>query len=421
MTAETEKIDWISRGIVGLLCLLPWIPFLAGARAPERSAGEEEKADARPDIQKELRSPYLQAREKALDSLVRRGPASLPVLIQLLNDPDHRVRTLAARGLERVRHPRGRNALLERLGTEKDPRLIDCIARALVPYGREARGVLKSRSRSPTATPTDIRAYDRFFWEYVISLIRRILRENTHASGDFKGFYDGMFKDVAVLGPEAGNVLMRMILDRERFSLNIRQFAIRAMAEVGNKRFIPALLKYYNQLISKLGPDDPVPFAPSVEDHERIVLTYARFVLARMGETGPMRDQIRHYQGRMMRLRGRQDEYAGEYQYAIAYEWHQARDFNRALEAYQEYIDSYPKEKLKYIDNRHMAFYNMCCIESRRNRIDRALHFLRKSFEENYTDFAWLDLDTDLDNIRNTPGFKKLVEAQRAKFIPKSN
>jgi len=73
------------------------------------------------------------------------------------------------------------------------------------------------------------------------------------------------------------------------------------------------------------------------------------------------------------------------------------------------------------MNDRHMAYYNMCCIESRRQNVSKALEYLERSFAENYTDFAWLDLDTDLDNIRDTPEFKKLVEAQRAKFMPESN
>ncbi len=408
--------------VVGIL----WILLVGTATcAPVQRVApgiESQRTGVKADLQKDLRSPYLRTREKALDRLVRRGRSALPILVRFLDDPDHRLRGLAARGLARLALPEGRMALLRRLGTEKDPRLVDILAEALVSHGREAWAVLKSRARSGKATAVDLRAYQHFLWKYVLLFIQEILRRNTDAGGGFKGFYDGMFRDVAVLGPEAGDILLRMIRDKDRFTLSIRQFAIRAMAEVGNRSHIPALLKFHNRLRSESTAPFDDPMTRSASEPERILRTYARYVLARMGETGPCHEQIGCLEGEVRHWRGRRNfERAAVYQYDIAYEWHQVRNFDKALEVYQAYLKTYPGEVLTFMNDRHMAYYNMCCIESRRQNVSKALEYLERSFAENYTDFAWLDLDTDLDNIRDTPEFKKLVEAQRAKFMPESN
>lgn len=401
--------------VVWILGILLAQPALSAA-VP---GGEGQPPGVEADLQKDLRSPYLRVREKALDRLIRQGRSALPVLIRFLDDPDHRLRALAAEGLGRLGLPEGREALLRRLGTEKDPRQVDILAAALVHHGREAWAVLGSRARSRRATAVDVRAYQHFLWKYVIRLIQEILRRNTHAGGGFKGFYDGMFKNVAVLGPDAGNILMRMIQDGERFSLSIRQFAIKAMSEVGNRSHIPALRRFYDRMKSRYTRDDPIN--RSASDPEQVLLTYSRYVLARLGEIGPSRIQIEYLKGEVRKYRGLSNDHAGTYHYEIAYEWHQIRDFDRALEVYKSYLQTYTKEMLTLMNDRHMAYYNMCCIESRRGNVSKALEYLARSFDENYTDFAWLDLDTDLDHIRDTPGFKKLVEAHRAKFMPESD
>jgi len=366
-----------------------------------------------PDIRRQLTSPYLRERERALDSLIRQGKAAIPRLEKLLDDPDHRVRALAARGLGRVRQPAGLSALLHRLPSETDPRIVDAIAVAMVNYGRSAWTAMREHGREPGAPPGVRRAHDRFLWEYIVSMLHRILSENTDAGGEFKGFYDGQFAEVTTIGPEAPDVLLRMILDRERFPISVRQFAVRAMAEVGNETHIPVLRRFHDSLTYL--PDDQ--FASFGGNPEVVLLQYTRRVLARLGDLEPCMRKVSQLRMNIMLFRESKEQ-AGWYQYQLAYEWHQIRNYDRAIEEYLRYLHNYPAEVLGAYNSRHYAWYNLCCIASKIGDTKRALHYLKKAFDENYTDFPWLELDRDLDNIRHLVAYQKLVAAQKAKFMP---
>jgi len=389
------------------LILFLW-PVSAG---PGRGAGDETGSPS-PDLRRRLTSPYLRERERALASLVRQGKDAIPRLEKLLGDPDHRVRALAARGLGQVRDPEGLHALLRRLRTEGDPRLVDAIAVAMVPYGRIAWTAIREQGREKDAPPGLRRAHHRFLWEYIVSMIHRILSENTDAGGEFKGFYDGQFAEVGSIGPEAADILLRMILDRDRFPISVRQFAIRAMAEVGNESHIPVLRKFFDSL-SHLN-DDPFFFAP---DPEVVLLIYTRRVLARLGDIEPCMRKVSELKMKIIQNRDLKDR-AGTYQYNLAYEWHQIRNYDRAIQEYQRYLHDYPREVLDYYNSRHYAWYNLCCVASKLGDTKRALYYLQKAFDENYTDFAWLELDRDLDNIRHLVAYQKMVAKQKAKFLP---
>ncbi|MBN2490567.1 MAG: HEAT repeat domain-containing protein [Planctomycetes bacterium] len=392
-----------------LACVLAGALLAGAAAAAERpEAGDRE-------IRSRLSSRFLREREDALAGLLARGPEAVPELLRLLSDEDHRVRDLAIRGLGQIGQTEARDALLARIGEEKDPRLLDGIARALVGYAPQTWPAVRARARAPEAGPAEQRVLERFLWEYVVHLIHRILGENTDASGEFKGFYDGQFEAVAAIGPEAADVLLRMVLDGERFPISVRQFAVRAMAEAGDASHIPVLRRFHDDLAGGMSPEDL--FRSSDRDPERQLVIFARRVLARLGDSEPCRDRIAWLERRFTDFEGLLEQRAGYYQYELAYEWHQMRDYSRALEAYQRYLAHYPAEKLTLWNSRHYAWYNMSCIAAKLGHREQALEYLARAFDENYTDFLWLELDRDLDNIRGLPEYQALVRRQKARFL----
>lgn len=54
--------------------------------------------------------------------------------------------------------------------------------------------------------------------------------------------------------------------------------------------------------------------------------------------------------------------------------------------------------------------YNLACIYSLQKEIDNALNYFDKSINSGYRDLAHMSEDTDLDNIRSLPAFKKIIE-----------
>ena len=58
-------------------------------------------------------------------------------------------------------------------------------------------------------------------------------------------------------------------------------------------------------------------------------------------------------------------------------------------------------------------YYNLCCIHSLLNQKDLALRSLKKTVDLGYTDYAHIQQDTDLDNIRKEAEFAVIMERIR--------
>ncbi|MDQ7780388.1 MAG: tetratricopeptide repeat protein, partial [Planctomycetota bacterium] len=66
------------------------------------------------------------------------------------------------------------------------------------------------------------------------------------------------------------------------------------------------------------------------------------------------------------------------------------------------------------------ALYNLCCIYSLRGDKKLAIEYLEKTVTSGYEEFEWMSEDPDLDNIRDEPRYKELVEARVQEKIRKA-
>ena len=67
------------------------------------------------------------------------------------------------------------------------------------------------------------------------------------------------------------------------------------------------------------------------------------------------------------------------------------------------------KELLEIAPNDHVAWYNYACVHSRLGRTDEAIACLNRAMDHGYSGFLHLQRDPDLDPLRQTPGYKKLL------------
>ena len=63
--------------------------------------------------------------------------------------------------------------------------------------------------------------------------------------------------------------------------------------------------------------------------------------------------------------------------------------------------------------NNQIDDYNAACLYSLMNEKELALRYFERTLDSGYCNFAHIEYDTDLDNIRNTPEFKALIEKYR--------
>ncbi|HMP01172.1 MAG TPA: hypothetical protein PKD86_02560 [Gemmatales bacterium] len=113
--------------------------------------------------------------------------------------------------------------------------------------------------------------------------------------------------------------------------------------------------------------------------------------------------------------------------------------FQAVLERYPEYVDvlrvlgnaltlrgrfaeglEVDKRLTQLRPQEALAHYNLACSHSLLHQVDAAFAALRRAIELGYDDFAYMERDSDLDNIRSDPRYRKLLlEYARAKQAKK--
>jgi hypothetical protein len=93
-----------------------------------------------------------------------------------------------------------------------------------------------------------------------------------------------------------------------------------------------------------------------------------------------------------------------------AYEQRNPMNYLLSLNKFnEEYSKLSDKDKEYYKGFRINAFYNLSCSYSLLNDKTNAIIYLKKSLEAGYNDYAHIQQDSDLDNIRKEEAFLKLV------------
>ena len=62
-------------------------------------------------------------------------------------------------------------------------------------------------------------------------------------------------------------------------------------------------------------------------------------------------------------------------------------------------------------------YYEAACLYSKKNKQEEALSYLETSLEKGYRRFAHIEMDHDMDNIRELPRFKELIESYKLKVV----
>jgi len=57
-------------------------------------------------------------------------------------------------------------------------------------------------------------------------------------------------------------------------------------------------------------------------------------------------------------------------------------------------------------------YYNIACIYSRQNKIEKSLESLKKAIEKGYDNWDLIKTDKDLENIRNSLYYEKLMSSR---------
>jgi tetratricopeptide (TPR) repeat protein len=79
-----------------------------------------------------------------------------------------------------------------------------------------------------------------------------------------------------------------------------------------------------------------------------------------------------------------------------------AGQYNQALDVFEKLIALKPNNAANY--------YNVAVLHSLQNKETEALDWLKRAVEKGYDNWELIKSDKDLENIRDSQGYKKLVE-----------
>lgn len=78
---------------------------------------------------------------------------------------------------------------------------------------------------------------------------------------------------------------------------------------------------------------------------------------------------------------------------------------------YDEAISVMAGPMLKLQPDNTVIYYNISCLYARKNKPKKAVEWLKQAIEKGYSDWEQIKSDPDLENIRNTAYYKKIVSA----------
>ena len=59
------------------------------------------------------------------------------------------------------------------------------------------------------------------------------------------------------------------------------------------------------------------------------------------------------------------------------------------------------------------AYYTVACVFARQHKTEKSVEWLKKAIRKGYDNWEALKNDRNLENIRNTPYYKSLINEQR--------
>jgi hypothetical protein len=410
----------------------------SGALPLPESEEDGNKASRREDraqyayeaIRQGLDDLYYGRRFRARKQLQALGKEQMPWAERLLRDPSNRVRTGAAQCLGVLEGPEVVQLLIDALESERDHAVRQQMAQSLA-----LQGPLPPQ-KQPRFTGEGEEVIRKL---YLDRLLMVALEDRLHFD-KIPGFFDGQFQILWGISEDVYDRLIRLAQD-DACAFNIRVLAIMAMHEKRSEAMVGALrplimdpgvelIKEWKEFLTFRLTESLIE-----ESRRRNLSKYARFSLAKAGfpqdnlaKIEEMKLWLQEHADRVFRPLLKDEtgfglSYDPEREFGkniildIAYNYIQFDHYQGAEEWYQRLIDKFSQDTTPgYVAEAH---YNLACIYALTGKRDAALRSLENAIDKGFTDFAWMEIDKDLDSIRGDSTFKSLMD--KALALPQSH
>lgn len=381
----------------------------------------------------ELDSPFLWARSSARARLTADGDAR--VCLALLDREDHRIREAAMAALAAW--------LVASRPTEQDPEGSDPGTGTASPDNRE------SASAPGSASPERSEIFDRALqsldrepdpatrWAMAQSLARledealvraagfgsnlralllralvraeleALLGQITSLRGSIKGFFRDPFDEVLAYDAAVPSVLLEIAAD-PALSESLRGLAVRALGETDDPSLVEALrpvLARQRTIVDEREAEEAFPIGLDGQLYRAL-----RYVLYRLGDRQPFFSRITDLKLRGLRAlqTRRKQMYYFEYEWEVAYEWHQVKEYEMANDRYLGLIRQLEAYELTIPSITRISYYNLACIASIRGELDAAHEYLDEAISLGFNDLDWILIDRDLEALRADARFEDI-------------
>ena len=279
----------------------------------------------------------------------------------------------------------------------------------LINAGPEAlSAVRKARDGAPAGAVKDALTHAArwILAEELTTTLRAAIESQLTYDGQYDGLKSGPSQDPA-RGEETVEALLALI-DDESVAGGFRFAAVRAIADVGDKRLLPRLRRLHSDLL----------LHPTLREEIGVVL-------AVFGETHAVESDIRTAKRYVtstrvdVRLRAHVE---------LARLYYRIRDYKKAIESYEQIVQIsrqiYDAQKGRLPESavRQLAaelairYYNAACSNTLGGELDRAKKYLREAIRLNPEHYASIEKDGDLIELRQHPTYPAFKKALGALF-----
>jgi len=376
--------------IFAVICTLPLQAQEKNAGKPEEAAPPGEDMVKRPEMTtgeieaaiKALSSRFVEERKEARKKLIQVGKKAVEPLVLHLGSELAPQRAAAAEILGHIGEIEAAPALAG-LFKDRDFSVRDAARNALARIGPDA---VKHLENLLEGSEADKEYFSLTVRKMVRNSIRSLVLRSPDGEEEF-GDYPGQFKELAKIGRHAVAHLAALVKKSDLYS--DRYLAVVALGRLGDKSAVPVLKEIFEA-------------EAKLPEEERRLYDDAAISLTQLGDESALGKVVQDYTLAMIKS---PEDYQIPANLALLY--HKMEKWDKAEEFYKRAIEVEPENS--------GAYYNYACLLAVRKRIKEAMTILTKSVENGYTSGAWIMRDGELDNLRELPEFKELVQKNYGK------
>lgn len=348
------------------------------------------------------KDPAKGVRRLAFQYFTALGPDAMEVWLEGLEDELVEIRQEAVTALRKALRPESIPALVARLDQETDEAIQRALLGALAAFGEPAVRALEAAA-GPDTKKKYLETVKTFMVRVRVETeLARWIRKDANGnvrSGTFPGQFDGLreswgeAEETVLLEIAAGEEYRPLLEELEDVTADLADLALLALAALARPSTKEALASHWEAEKKREPPNHT----------RRMLLALA---LAKLGDPGP----VEELEKELLQVIA---SYPKESAVDAAQDLTNLALLRKRmgnLQGAREALESACKLES---DQAAIIFYNLACVCARMGDKDAALGHLRTALEQGFGSKEWIEIDRDLDSLRDSREYQELLSTRR--------